>query len=183
MVLGRQSPCYKGYKMELEKVTRYYPDEMPLGGDVQYFVDKNGRDWYESLKYFTKPYVISYDPSTGIIHSSSTDASAIYPAGLNVIDIESLPEGFDIIDGWIYVNGVVSENYSLKAESYRQGLVLEASELITDWLIDLQLGVISDEDKESLIIWRQYMKKLTSLDLTGVTSKDDFNQIEWPPKL
>ncbi|HGV2852358.1 TPA: phage tail protein, partial [Escherichia coli] len=42
--------------MELRNVTRYYPEEMPYGENIQYFRSADGQDFYESLDKFTKKY-------------------------------------------------------------------------------------------------------------------------------
>ncbi|EHY5319438.1 phage tail protein, partial [Escherichia coli] len=35
--------------MELRNVTRYYPEEMPYGKNIQYFRSEDGQDFYESV--------------------------------------------------------------------------------------------------------------------------------------
>ncbi|HGY6721760.1 TPA: phage tail protein, partial [Escherichia coli] len=42
--------------MELKNITRYYPENMPYGNNVQYFQSEDGKDFYESLPLFTKKY-------------------------------------------------------------------------------------------------------------------------------
>lgn len=60
------------------------------------------------------------------------------------------------------------------AEQQKAALLLEAQETISLWQTELQLGMISDEDKASLISWMQYIKAVQAVD----TSKAP--DITWP---
>lgn len=93
--------------MELKNVSRYYPEEMPYGDGVQYFKSEDGQDFYDSLRKFTKKYVLCIDPVTGIIHSVAEDVSRLYPAGFTVVETDTLPEGCDIYGGWKFDDGNV----------------------------------------------------------------------------
>ena len=73
----------------------------------------------------------------------------------------------------------VQIDYQAKAESARQRLISEANTITADWLVDLQLGVIDDDDKASLIKWRTYSKALNAMDLSAVADEESFNAIEW----
>lgn len=73
-------------------------------------------------------------------------------------------------------------DYAFKSESERQELLTEANAITADWLIDLQLGVISDENKDALILWRAYIKSVKELELSAVTDKKSYNGIVWPDK-
>ncbi|WP_240116270.1 tail fiber assembly protein [Erwinia endophytica] len=73
-------------------------------------------------------------------------------------------------------------NWQLKAESQRQNLLSEANGTIADWRTELQLEVISDDDKASLIQWMAYIKALKVLDFTGVTDEMIYKTIAWPDK-
>ncbi|HFV4763816.1 TPA: phage tail protein, partial [Escherichia coli] len=94
--------------MELKNITRYYPENMPYGNDVQYFQSEDGKDFYESLSLFTKKYKLCIIPDSGVICSISQDASALYPAGFSVVEADELPEGTDISGNWTFDNGVIS---------------------------------------------------------------------------
>lgn len=50
----------------------------------------------------------------------------------------------------------------------------EAEGIMSGWILDLQLGDITDEDLAKLKLWRAYVKKLDALDL------DAAPEIEWP---
>jgi hypothetical protein len=53
-------------------------------------------------------------------------------------------------------------------------LLSEAQGTISFWQTELQLGIISDEDKASLITWMNYIKAVQAVD----TSKAP--HITWP---
>ncbi|MFS9420901.1 tail fiber assembly protein, partial [Citrobacter sp. C411] len=60
------------------------------------------------------------------------------------------------------------------ADQKKAALLAEAQEKISLWQTELQLGSISNEDKESLIAWVQYIKAVQAVD----TSKAP--DIIWP---
>lgn len=62
------------------------------------------------------------------------------------------------------------------AAALREQLKAEAEETMSGWVLDLTLGLISDEDKQKLIAWRLYVKALDALEL------DAAPDIEWPPR-
>ncbi|HDB9298202.1 tail fiber assembly protein [Escherichia coli] len=62
------------------------------------------------------------------------------------------------------------------AEQQKAALLLEAQAAIGIWQTELQLGIISDEDKASLIAWMNYIKAVQAVD----TSKAP--DITWPDK-
>ncbi|MGG6004388.1 tail fiber assembly protein [Salmonella enterica] len=62
------------------------------------------------------------------------------------------------------------------SEQQKAALLLEAQATISLWQTELQLGIISDEDKASLIAWMNYIKAVQAVD----TSKAP--DITWPDK-
>ena len=81
---------------------------------------------------------------------------------------------------WVQDTDALKKGMQEKAESKRQELMAAANETVADWRTELQLEVISDNDKESLIKWMGYIKSLKALDLSLVKDEGDFNAIEWP---
>ncbi|HCS5798136.1 TPA: tail fiber assembly protein [Escherichia coli] len=61
-----------------------------------------------------------------------------------------------------------------EANIVKNGLLEDAMATISLWQTELQLGIISDEDKASLIAWMQYIKAVQAVD----TSKAP--DITWP---
>lgn len=62
-----------------------------------------------------------------------------------------------------------------EAEQQKASLLAEAQVKISFWQTELQLGLISDEDKALLIAWLKYMKIVQSIDASKAPG------IEWPP--
>lgn len=62
------------------------------------------------------------------------------------------------------------------ADQQKAALLAEAQTTISLWQTELQLGIISDEDKASLIAWMKYIKAVQVVD----TSKAP--DITWPDK-
>jgi len=60
------------------------------------------------------------------------------------------------------------------AEQKKTQLLSEAKNTISLWQTELQLGIISDDDKARLIAWLQYIRLLQAVDT--VTAPD----INWP---
>lgn len=63
-----------------------------------------------------------------------------------------------------------------EAKQQKSALLAEAQSTISLWQTELQLGIISDEDKASLIAWMKYIQALKAVDTS--TAPD----IEWPVK-
>lgn len=64
---------------------------------------------------------------------------------------------------------LISETAQKKAQ-----LLTEAKNTISLWQTELQLGIISDDDKGRLIAWLQYIKLIQAVDTA--TAPD----INWP---
>ncbi|EPP0207547.1 tail fiber assembly protein, partial [Escherichia coli] len=45
---------------------------------------------------------------------------------------------------------------------------------------DLALGILSDEEKEKLKVWRIYAKELQSMDFSTIADKTAYDNIDWP---
>lgn len=63
-----------------------------------------------------------------------------------------------------------------EAEQQKAALLLEAQTTISLWQTELQLSIISDEDKASLISWMKYIKAVQAVDTSKVPD------ISWPDK-
>jgi len=183
MILSFQQK--QGEMMELINVKRYYPEEMPFGNNVQYFQSEDGKDFYESLSLFTRKYKLCIHPETGVIHSVSEDASALYPAGFSVVEVDELPEGMDINGAWRFVDGVISAvpvNWNAAAENQRSFLLSVANDTIEDWRTELKLDMISEENKARLARWMTYISEVKNMVLTDVKSKEQYDALIWPVK-
>ncbi|EFG2941271.1 tail fiber assembly protein [Escherichia coli] len=68
-------------------------------------------------------------------------------------------------------NGQVKE-----AEQKKSALLNKAQSTISLWQTELQLGIISDDDKASLIAWMKYIQSLNVIDTSAAP------YIEWPER-
>lgn len=82
----------------------------------------------------------------------------------------------DLVEGETLVTGERPTLPILNAEEARAALISEADIIMADWIIDLQLGTITDDDRQKLIAWRAYKEELKALDLSSAPD------IVWPPK-
>ncbi|TKU20415.1 tail fiber assembly protein [Citrobacter sp. wls827] len=168
--------------MKLTNLQRYIPDEYFLGDDIQYFIDATGKDWYKSLSQFTKKYSLAIENDTGIIRSISEDASRLYPGGLTVVDVDSIPDGCDIFGGWFFDGEKViprqytDEELKRQAEAKKQALLMEADAAITPLERAVRLGMATDKEILLLTEWERYSVLLSRIN----TSKP--LEIVWPDK-
>lgn len=106
-------------------------------------------------------------------------------AAIVVSDLGDYPEGstqlapgspYDIWNGTAWVTDTDKEHAAdvEAAEQRKTALIEEARATISIWQTELQLGVISNEDKASLINWLAYIRALQAL-VTNVAP-----DISWP---
>ncbi len=95
----------------------------------------------------------------------------------NVTTIEPLTP-YDRWNGseWVTDADAQKNGQALEAEQQKAALLAEAQSTISLWQTELQLGIISDDDKASLIAWMKYIQALNAVDTS--TAPD----IEWPVK-
>jgi len=74
----------------------------------------------------------------------------------------------------------VDVDYALMAEYQRQSKLSYAYNEINDWRTELELGVISDGDKERLIKWMNYIKTIKSIIFLDVKDITIYESITWP---
>lgn len=77
---------------------------------------------------------------------------------------------------WVDIPPPTSAEFVARAEAKHGYLIAEAREKISLWQTELQLGIISDDDKASLITWMKYIQALNSVDTSNAPD------IEWPVK-
>ncbi|MBJ8927402.1 tail fiber assembly protein [Citrobacter sp. FDAARGOS_156] len=156
--------------MKLINLQRYIPDEFFLGDDIQYFIDATGKDWYKSLPKFTKKYSLAIENDTGVIRSISEDASRLYPGGLTVVDVDSIPDGCDIFGGWVFDGKKViprtyaPEESQRQAEEKKKTLNDHAESAIAPLLRAVKLGMATDQETSLLTEWERYSVLLSRID-------------------
>ncbi|ASD61558.1 TPA: tail fiber assembly protein [Enterobacter kobei] len=115
------------------------------------------------------------------VYSTETGESVIvslpgdYPVGTTTV---APATSYDTWNGSEWVTDTKAQHAAdvETAEQQKAALVLEAQATISLWQTELQLGIISDEDKASLIAWMNYIKAVQTVD----TSKAP--DITWPDK-
>lgn len=84
--------------------------------------------------------------------------------------------GDDGLPCWVDIPPPTQEELIAQADTTKEALILSAKETISLWQTELQLGIISDEDKTSLIAWMNYIK-----DVQAVKT-ENAPDITWPDK-
>lgn len=115
------------------------------------------------------------------VYSTETGESVIvslpgdYPVGTTTV---APATSYDTWNGSEWVTDTKAQHAAdvEAAEQQKAALLLEAQATISLWQTELQLGIISDEDKASLIAWMNYIKAVQAVD----TSKAP--DITWPDK-
>lgn len=91
------------------------------------------------------------------------------------------PEVINI--GWLYDGKTFTappeppktkEELISEAERQRRGLLTDADQITSDWRTELALGILEDDDKETLTKWMMYIRAVKAVDVS--TAPD----IEWP---
>ena len=115
-----------------------------------------------------------YDTETG--ESEIVSLPGDYPEGTTTLK-PATP--YDTWNGSEWVTDTEAQHAAEvdAAKQQKAALLLEAQATISLWQTELQLGIISDEDKASLIAWMNYIKALQAID----TSKAP--DIIWPEQL
>ncbi|EBZ4174969.1 tail fiber assembly protein [Salmonella enterica subsp. enterica serovar Enteritidis] len=161
-----------------------------------YFLESDdGQDWYECQSLFSDDTAkIMYDHEGviwGVVNKpvpqrgNTYSVSMLWPVNMSVAEIDAAdcPDDCRGDGSWLYRDGKVLPvpvDYQAKAETTRQKLLNDADNAIKDWRTELTLGIISDENKATLIMWMNYINDLKSLDLTGVSDEATFTAIRWP---
>lgn len=163
-----------------------YQPETPEFPGANYICNGDGVDWYtiawDEERIAGNVYV-GVD-SSGYILSATDDGSKLFPVDMTVWEMSKSEVPSDLLVDWseiTLINGKFSIDFTTKAESRRQNLLSAAKDVMADWRTELQLEVITDEDKAKLIRWIAYTKKLKGLEFSLIKSEADYNSINWPP--
>ena len=140
---------------------------------------KEGCAMCRTAEFTTWEYVADHRGET--VYSTETGESVIvslpgdYPEGTTTL-APATP--YDRWNGSEWVTDTEAQHAAdvEAAEQQKAALLLEAQATISLWQTELQLGIISDEDKASLIAWMNYIKAVQAVD----TSKAP--DITWPDK-
>lgn len=80
----------------------------------------------------------------------------------------------DGLPSWIANPPPSHEDEVAVAEQQKSSLLSEAQQTISIWQSELQLGIISDEDKASLTAWISFIKAVKAVDTSNAPD------IAWP---
>lgn len=78
--------------------------------------------------------------------------------------------------GWVTDANAQKCGQVAAAQQKKTSLLAEAQSTISLWQTELQLGIISDDDKASLITWMKYIQALNAVDTSTVPD------LVWPVK-
>ena len=84
--------------------------------------------------------------------------------------------GRDGLPAWADIPPLSYDEQVAIATNKKAALLAEAQGTISLWQTELQLGIISDDDKTSLIAWMKYIQALNAVDTSTAPG------IEWPVK-
>ncbi|HHN9180934.1 TPA: tail fiber assembly protein [Escherichia coli] len=140
---------------------------------------KAGSAIFRTVNFTAWEYVADHRGET--VYSTETGEAVIisapgdYPEGTTTL-APSTP--YDTWNGSEWVTNTEAQRAANveAAEQQKAALLAEAQTTISLWQTELQLGIISDEDKASLIAWMKYIKAVQAVD----TSKAP--DITWPDK-
>ncbi|EDW5023145.1 tail fiber assembly protein [Salmonella enterica subsp. enterica serovar Albuquerque] len=166
--------------MKLKSVKRYYPDDMPFGENIQYFIDENGVDFYSAIEHFNLKYKLCIHPETKVIHSVSEDISKLYPAGFDIIETDNVPYD-DIISGkYQFVdNRIIMRTYNeIEITQITNIEKAERLKLANKKIMPLQdavdPGIATTEEMQKLDAWKKYR-----VEINRTNASNSLN-ISWP---
>ncbi|EGT4306135.1 tail fiber assembly protein [Cronobacter sakazakii] len=115
------------------------------------------------------------------VYSTETGAKVIISApGVYPADTTPLAPAtpYDRWNGAEWVTDTAAQQAAAvaSAEAQKQALLQQAQSTISIWQTELQMDIISDEDKTRLLAWLKYIKALQAADVS--TAPD----IVWPEK-
>lgn len=84
--------------------------------------------------------------------------------------------GTDGLPTWGDLPPLTNQERIAQAEAKRQQLLANANSITADWRTELSLGIISDEDKLSLVKWMAYIKELKAVTIADAIEND----FTWP---
>ncbi|QPT14363.1 tail fiber assembly protein [Serratia rubidaea] len=163
--------------MRMNHFTRYTPKEPAFGPSALYLQDDKGNDWYASQNKFTKAYKLAISPDSGTIRCIAEDVSALFPNGLSVVDIDTLPDGCDISGDWVYQNGSVKladGAVARQAANQKDSLMQQANYQVQVLSDAVELEMATEEEKTALPAWRKYRVMLARIN------PQDAPSIDWP---
>lgn len=150
--------------MRMNNFRTYNPEVKAFGEGVQYFQDDKGRDFYDSRGLFKKKYVVFFD-SHNVVRgcAKSDEVTRLYPGGMSVVDINTLPKDFTLESTWIF-NGrqVVKTDYdpAFTTKARKAGVLKVIGPMIVPLQDAVEMGEATEEEVEKYNTLRKIRIKL-----------------------
>lgn len=166
----------------LKNFIQYEPKYKEFLFNAIFLQSDEGLDWYYHMSRFQPETLkICYDKNN-IIRSFSNDADRLFPLGMSVSEVDptEVPEGLNIHGEWVWNDTKIiprqltREELIQQAETRRGELLAEASDVIAPIQDAFELGIATNEEAATLLLWKRYRVTLNRLDLS--TAPD----IDWP---
>ncbi|AKM89149.1 tail fiber assembly protein [Enterobacter ludwigii] len=168
----------------LKNFVQYEPEYKEFLFNAIFIQSEEGLDWYYHMSRFQPDTLKICFDKNNIIRSFSHQVDRLFPLGMSVSEVEptEVPEGLNIHGDWVW-NGtkiiprqLTREELIQQAETRRSELLAEASDTIAPLQDASELGIATDEEAATLLLWKHYRVMLNRLDLS--TSPE----IEWPER-
>ena len=168
----------------LKNFVQYEPEYKDFMFNAIFLQSEDGLDWYYHMSRFqTDTLKVCYDENN-IIRSFSNQVDRLFPMGMSVSEVDQadVPEGLNIHGEWAW-NGIkiiprelTQDEEIQQAKTRKSELLVEASDIIAPLQDASDLGIVTDEEAASLLLWKRYRVMLNRLDLSTAPA------IDWPER-
>ncbi len=168
----------------LKNFVQYEPEYKDFMFNAIFLQSEDGLDWYYHMSRFqTDTLKVCYDENN-IIRSYSNQVDRLFPMGMSVSEVDQadVPEGLNIHGEWAW-NGIkiipreLTQDEEIQlAKTRKSELLVEASDIIAPLQDASDLGIVTDEEAASLLLWKRYRVMLNRLDLSTAPA------IDWPER-
>lgn len=172
--------------INLRPYLRESNDPVDLPG-APHFIDDAGYDWFEAAPKLTGRVFIAVAPDTGVIVQIAdsslpdTDAFSLYPDGVSIYGLESLPPDCSIDGTWRFdsetltayldaelaAGRILSENTRLRTQFATQAMLA-----ISTLQNRVSIGRVRAGDADALAAWQNYLIDLDELTDTQLSAPD-----------
>jgi hypothetical protein len=170
----------------IKNFKRYYPTHaekialsLPVT-DAIFLISEEGQDWYACQKIFQPETMKVVYEANGVIRSMSQDVSTLYPEGCSVAEVSKWPQEATANRTWCFIDGQVvpriytADELKEQATHKRDYLLEQAAKIIAPLQDAVDLDIVSDAEKASLLAWKKYRVLLNRVDVSQASD------IDWP---
>lgn len=168
----------------LKNFVQYEPEYKDFLFNAIFIQSEEGLDWYYHMSRFQADTLkICYDKNN-VIRSYSNQVDRLFPLGMSVSEVDptEVPIGLNIHGEWAW-NGteiiprqLTKEEERQLAETRKSELLAEAADVIAPLQDASDLGIATDEESATLLLWKRYRVMLNRLDLSTAPA------IDWPER-